>query len=519
MKKVLSATVISVVMLFAIQQAAFRQAGSKRRTVSIALSPAYKMILPSASQNYIDSVIHDLIFSNLIGATYNGALFPELAERWEVSANGRQYSFTLRHHVRFHNGHPLTVQDVFFTLEKLIASEFPTYPEIHVIEGATNFIKGSSPRVSGLVRVNDYKFKINLNRPSPSLLPFLANENTAIIPADFAGKSPADFKNSPVGTGPFKFAGLEEKMLKHKKFMVLHLVRNSDFYAPAGNVDEIEIFMLNTPIDIGTRLLFDLFFLSANEIPEISAYPGFKIVNTPYNTVNCLVLNVNGNPILKNKHIRQLINYAINREELVQKIFYKQALPAHQMIPTGLLGYNPYYRIDYRKAAAIFKRVNPQGSRLNIQTVSNDNRLAVANFIRDELKKFNLQVTVSCVEDQLYYFNKLIFETPDSFIIGAIPDFPSPPAFLSQLIEITGLYNSTHYDFGSITSLLQTFPVQNIKKETETLALVNRMLEEESVYIPLFYHSQLLALREKVKKLIFKYSDVIDFSQLEVSDE
>ena len=92
---------------------------------------------------------------------------------------------------------------------------------------------------------------------------------------------------------------------------------------------------------------FDLLYISNSEIPELAGKPDFRIINSSYNIINFLILNPNENDQMRERKVRQLINYAINREDLVRKVFHHQAVPAHSMMPFGLLGHNPYYRLDY----------------------------------------------------------------------------------------------------------------------------------------------------------------------------
>ena len=78
--------------------------------------------------------------------------------------------------------------------------------------------------------------------------------------------------------------------------------------------------------------------------------------------------------------VRQLIYFAINREQLVRQVFQNQAMPAHSMIPFGLLGHNPYYRLDYSRAAAIRAELPPGRISFTLLTVSKDRRRAGGRF-------------------------------------------------------------------------------------------------------------------------------------------
>ena len=91
--------------------------------------------------------------------------------------------------------------------------------------------------------------------------------------------------------------------------------------------------------------------------------------------------------------------------------------------------------------------------------------------------------------------------------------------FFNQLYEKNGLLNNIDIQSPEILKQIKTLPEINLKSQAITLSEINKRVENESIYIPLFYNSDTLIIKNKIKTIIFKYGGVIDFSSLEVKDE
>jgi ABC-type transport system substrate-binding protein len=487
--------------------------------IKAVIFPQPKTLIPHEGENYVDGQITEIIFNNLVQANYLGNLSPELAESWEISPDHREYIFHIRKNVHFHNGRLLTAADVIFTLKKLIEKAQDKYAEINYIEGFDDFLAKKTRQVTGIRKIDDFTIKIRLNENFKFFLQFLAAEYTAILPDDYAGLSEAVFRKNPIGTGPFRLARSEMKAIASKPFLMLKLEKNRDYFAAMGNLDQIDFYSSNTAIEPALKDHFDLLYISNSEIPEFSGKPDFKMINSSYSVINFLILNPNENSQMQNQKVRQLVNYAINREELVRKVFHRQALPAHSMMPFGLLGHNPYYHLDYSRAEAIRASLPPGKISFTIMTVSKDERQLVAEFVRRELARFNIDVKVIAITDQYEYFNKLIYSTNTSVVMGGIPDYPSSYHFLSHLVERQGYFNIFEFTFPVPLAKIRTLPSLDTVKETRVLSEINAALESDSIYIRLYYYSNFFAVRNRIQAIAFKYGDIIDFANLEVADE
>lgn len=483
-------------------------------------TPSPRSLVPWEGTTYFETQVTDLIFSNLVSASYSGQISPELAERWEISGDKREYTFHLRQNIFFHNGQQSTSDDVIFTFQQLIRSKL--YHELDFIEGSEAYQAGRSPSVSGLKRLDALSFKIKLSRNFKYFLEFLAGEYAAILPAGYAGKSLEAFRRSPVGSGPFVFKGESEETRNAVRFRVLHFEKFTRYFNPVTDVETIDFYVLNNRVDIAHKLHFDIFYVTPDESAQVSAQ-GYRIVNTSYNTLFFIILNPNGNPFLRDPRVRQLIQYAVNREQLVEAVFgrqaQQQAQPAHLLIPFGLLGQNPNYHIDGARAKRLRSELGSTEIRFTLVTAVRHQTDRVAEALKEQLQRYGMQVRVELIMDHFQFFTQVLHQNRDSIILGGMPDYPSPYNFLINLVDRNGLYNVFHVDFPDLSSQVGRLPTLDIVDEAAELQKICARLESEAIYIPLYYFSDQIGLSRQIKSVHFNFGQIIDFTRMEVSDE
>lgn len=486
------------------------------RRLRAVIVPKPQSLIPQEGQVFVDGQFTEMIFNNLVKANHLGHLAPELARSWEISPDQREYTFHLRQNVSFHDGRPFTAADVVFSLEQLMRKAQGKYAEVFFIEGCEDFLAGRSASVRGLQPLDDLTLRIRLNENFKFFLEFLSAEYTAILPRDYAGMDAAAFRQRPIGTGPFRLIGSRSQSVGGREFTVYRLERHRGYFAPAGSVEAIDFYTASTDIAAADLEHFDILFLNNRKITEAAGRHDFQVINSAPSIINFLVLNPAENSQMRDPRLRQLIHHAIDREELVDKVFRRQAVPAHSMMPYGLLGHNPYYRIDYSLAATIRAELPPGRMGFTILTVAKDERQKVAEFVSRSLARFNIEVQVITVTDQYDYFTNRIYHAGTSVMLGGIPDFPSSYHFLSHLVEPSGYYNIFGFSFPGLRKRIRELPGVSMIRETQNLAEIGAALENEALYIPLYYSSNFYAVRRGIRNIAFTYGEVIDFSGLEV---
>ncbi|NOY86769.1 MAG: ABC transporter substrate-binding protein, partial [Deltaproteobacteria bacterium] len=161
------------------------------------------------------------IFDGLVAFDRKLRIIPGLAESWTVSKNGREYLFSLRKGVRFHDGSSFEARDVAASLTRIFrpgnSLQFTRF--LDNIVGADEFRSGKQDHVAGIRVISDYRIAITLKKPYAPFLAALAMPLTKIVPSELAGDAgDADdsLSRHPVGTGPFRFVSWEENTITLK---------------------------------------------------------------------------------------------------------------------------------------------------------------------------------------------------------------------------------------------------------------------------------------------------------------
>ncbi len=484
--------------------------------------PYFSSFLPSGFFYSNDSHIYELIYNTLITADYSGRLAPEAAESWDVSGDGKEYTFRLRKDIFFHNGKLLTADDVLFSLKELILNASQKNTELLYVEGAGDFAAKRTTNITGLEKIDDFTFKVKLKEPCKYFLHFLSSRSTSIIPGNFGGLSRADFRQHPIGTGPFKFQDRGDKTIKGFDFHEFTFIRNTGYFnvkseksAAAGNVDRVNLYLPRKEPDLDTLLYFDLFVKDLTPRQK-NFFTNRNVINSSYDLETILAINPNENQQVRNKKIRQLINYSINREQLVKSLSPGNCIPAHLLIPVNLFGHNPYYRLDYQKAGQLDTLT--AGKTVTFSLLIHPRQEKLAGYIRRQLKKVNINMEIILVDAETYSLR--IKQTINrGIILTGFADYPGAYNFLIQLYRPDGLLNILKINSPQILALIAKLPLLDIKEEVDTLQHITRLIEEESIYIPLNCYANIIVMKPEIKRVLFKYPSIINFSSIEVDHE
>ena len=300
---------------------------------------------PALTDNGHEIQIIRQIFDTLIAYDKNFSLKPALAEDWKIENNRLRYIFKIRKDVKFFNGTIMTVDDVVFSLKRLITEPSSVYfSDLSMIKGAVDYRNGRGRDVSGIRNVNG-DLIIELNRPNQYLLSILASSAGSIMQKRvFAAQEGF----SPIGTGPF--------IVECNTIKRLILKANQDYYKGKPNLSRI----IYTQYPNKTTMYEDfvngrLDDIAPYHLPKEVDATKFKHIFT--NSVISYVVTVNSSkPPLNNKYIRQALIMAINREAIFANLHkeYLYLIRSTSFIPKGRVGYDPdLVGLDYNPAKAL----------------------------------------------------------------------------------------------------------------------------------------------------------------------
>ncbi len=281
--------------------------------------------------------------------TYDSDFNPQplLATEWQVAPDGLRYWFRLREGVRFHDGTPFTAEDVKFSFETL---------REHHPRGRATFAP-----VEQINLLGSHEIELILSRPAPYLLNALASFESPIVPRHvYEGTDIASNPNNtaPIGTGPFVFK--EWVRGSHVLYE-----RNPDYWdAGKPYLDQLVIRFISDPASAVAAIETGEVQLSTAGVPLIDIQRlqqdprltfetrGFEYSNTIYR----LEFNLE-NEILADHKVRQAIAHAINRDFIVDTIYYGHAKPLYGPVSPNLAAFYtddlPRYDFDLARAEAL----------------------------------------------------------------------------------------------------------------------------------------------------------------------
>ena len=325
-----------------------------------------------------------LLFDSLLQRGEEG-LIPWLAEQWEVSSDGKEYTFTLREDVKWHDGQNLTAEDVKFSF-----SYFAVHPPVF-----DKLQEGKGNLVAAIEVVDEHTVKIVVETANATVLERLGAMR--IIPEHIWAKvdDPKKF-NTPeavIGCGPYvlKAYDREQGAYRFEAF--------SDYWGPQPRVDVIQFVPVSDGILAFDQGEIDLTSVSPDLLAKYEDKKEFALKRNPAFWGYRLIFNMEKRPEFKEESLRQAIAYAVDQDELVEKVARGAARPASA-------GYLPVDHIWFNHEAKQYGYYPERAKELlegkeyafTLLTGNNNAELRIAELLKISLGTVGLKVQVKSVD-------------------------------------------------------------------------------------------------------------------------
>jgi ABC-type transport system substrate-binding protein len=243
---------------------------------------------------------------------------PGLASEWAYDKSGTKLTLTLQPQAAFSDGSPVTADDVVFSVQQWMSG--PQYGPLY-----SNFLKGAKA-------VGDDKVVITLTAPSSAMLGMLTWSNSAIVPADFGGRSAEDFYQEPIGAGPFAIASATDDQIE--------LVRNEHYWAEGRPY--LDSLTYKVVADTSQRLLQvqsgDAGLADRVPTDNLSAAgPDSQVVSVPSSSMSLISFAQTAAP-MNDPHFRKAVSLAIDRQALADSVYEGKASVALGLLPPNVPG-------------------------------------------------------------------------------------------------------------------------------------------------------------------------------------
>ena len=455
-------------------------------------------------------ITQDMVYEGLVYYGANGEIKPSLAESWDISKDGRTYTFHLRKNVKFSDGSDFNAANVVKNFKTMFSEE---NKKEHDWFAFTNYLESFRA-------VDDYTFELTLKQPYSATLYDLA----MIRPIRMLGDAgfPEDGNTAkgikaPIGTGPWV-------LKEHKDNEYSTFVQNKYYWGKKPGVKEVTIKVM--PDAETTALEFEaghLDLVYGNGLISLDRFNSYQkngkyvtAISEPMST-RLLLLNTARGP-LQDVHVRKALSYAVDKESVSKNIFGGIETPAdtifaknvpHTNFPMDAYKYNLKKAEDLLDAAGWIKGADgireKNGEKLKLvfpYLASKVTDKSVAEYIQGEWKKIGVDVQLNAMEEKAHWENaaKGDFDIMMNYTWGAPWD---PHAFLQSMTVASengssdyaaqlGLPMKAQLD-AEIRKLLIEPDQAKMEKEYE---YVLTTLNEQAVYIPVTYRTLTYVFRK-----------------------
>jgi oligopeptide transport system substrate-binding protein len=477
---------------------------------------------------------------------------PGIAKSWDTSNDGRKITFHLYNNVYFHDdkcfiggkGPKVTSKDVKFTFEHLASQAEDNYYFASILKdrlvGVSDFYNKAAHTISGIEIIDDFTISFTLDHPSINFLLLLANPSASII-SEIAYKIYGS--NLKIGAGPYKYdVSSTSKKIVLSKNQNFFEKDSSSFSLPYLDTIVVKVFpsieeglleFEKGTIDfIGTIPSLKVKNIVEKDIADFKSNSPTQILNRESEMVTQFyVFNTKKTPFNSLK-VRQAINYAIDRQKIVDYILQGQATSSatNGITPNTFRGYNiadiKGYDFDVIKAKKLLAEAGfPEGlgfPKVQLLVNSGNSRSSsVAVEIQKQLKQ-NLKINL---DFELLPTNKKfeleIIGKGDIFKTGWVADYPSPESFLSIFVGRDVPNNPSKPSFPNTARYQNKLFDEYYFKGRHSINLdtayfyfnkAEQLLINEAPIIPLWYESSYKLISSKVKNFPINALRYYDFT-------
>lgn len=466
-------------------------------------------------------IVMNLIFGGLLRLDEDLRIQPDGAETWDVSDDGKTYTFHLRDNLKFADGTPVTAEDFVFSINRALAPSTGSYSapsHLKHIVGAADVIDGKADAAAGVRAIDDKTLQIELDRPLAYFLSWLTSPNTFAIPRSLIEEKGDTWTDHAFGSGPFRV-----KEWKHGEEIILEA--NPNYWAGLPGVDTIHMPFFEDNEEAYQKYVQGELDIMGNRqtgvpaarVSEAQSMPGF--ISAPGLAVRYIGFNNKLAPF-DNVYVRQVFALSVDRLELAQVVLNGSVEPTGRILPEGLA------KTDTLIKAQAF---DPEGARSALRLAGylsarslppvtltyaeeGDNEMvaeSLQGFWRD-----TLGVEVKLLEMDLQTFSQRMDETFQNpaegmqmylSIWGA--DYPDPQNFLSQQLHSSSPNNNGNWSnprFDELVEKADRMGAQDqVDERLSFYAEAEQIALDEVGWLPLYNPRINILMRPSVEGLFF----------------
>jgi len=447
-----------------------------------------------------NNIARDL-FEGLTGISPSGEVIPAAAERWEISADGRQYRFALRENLRWSDGSSLTAAHFVAGLQRSLApaagNAFARM--FSFIASAEAVLSGDlPPSALGITAPDERTVVIELATPAPYLLGLLSHPSAFPLHPPSLQRWGRDFARPGRLVSNGAYALKDWVVHSH-----VELVRNPHYWNNANTT--VEHVFYHPSEDVQSELKryaadeFDTTYeIPLVQAPALRARYGSQLRIAPYHGTYFYGFNLSRPPFKDNLALRQALTLAVDREVIVNKVMNGMALPAESYVPPGIWNYTsqrPAWAAWPREqrlaearrlyAKAGYSAARPLTVELRYNTHDDHKRIAV---VIAAMWKQWLGVETRLINEEFKVFlqNRKLRAVTQVFRSAWISDYNDATSFLDLLSSTHGRNDSVYRNPAYDALLQQAAKAADAQQRRNTLEAAERLLLQDQAVLPIY---------------------------------
>lgn len=478
------------------------------------------------------------LYNSLVSLNEKMEIEPSIAKNWEISEDGKTYTFHLRNDVYFHKNplfgkdstRKVVASDVLFSFSRLVDRSLNS-PGSWIFSSVENDLEGYHFKA-----LNDSTFQIKLSKNFPPFLGMLSMTYASIVPHEIVGHFGTEFRNHPIGTGPFAFQYWKEgvKMVFRKN--QIYFEKEGENQLPY--IDAVSIsFLIDRQIAFLEFIKGNFDFMSGIDSrykDELLTFDGhlrkkyqnkINLIREPFLNTEYVGFFVENHETLDKERylaLRKAINYGIDREKMLRFLRNGIGKPAYGgMIPEGMLGdskpMNYGYSYQPNIAGQLIKENSLLGTKINLSTTAEYADLG--KYIQSQLTSIGLDATMEVMPPATMRQMRANGSLP-FFRASWVADYPDAENYLSLFYSANKCPNGpnyTHYSNQKFDELYdKAMYINDIDKRFELYRQMDSIVMSEAPVLVLFYDEVLRFVNPRVSELKSNHINLLDLKTVKI---
>lgn len=479
--------------------------GTQARTdLNFGLTGDPQSMDPSKTTDQMSKAIWYQMYDTCLIRDGKGGHLPGLAEKWNISEDGKTITLNIRKGVKFHDGTDLTAHDIVFSLQRLTESPQTTSKMV-------------SMKSENIIADDDYTVRIELESPFGAILDVLSCDSRIISKNAMETKGEEEFNKHPIGSGPYKFV---ERKTGEKIVLTAH----EDYWGGSPAIKDITFKIMT---DSNTAVLAlekgELDFLSHAPLAakkNLESNDKLSWYETEIAGSIYIVFN-HENEIFKNQLVREAIAYAVNKEEMITAAVEGYGTPMATMAPPADFGFIadfPDIEQDLDKAKALLAEAGyPDGFSFKMITQENATYQKPSEVLMGQLRKVGINAELEVLERGV--FNDQMHASNFDMLVGhwttPVPDAYFIMYTMGHSVNI-GNQNFARINVPEFDAQLDIIKTGTSNEQRmEAYRRAHEIVQEQTLWVPLYTFMAACAADKNLKGVaadpvykfeVFKYS-------------